>query len=100
MITLDLVRTRREGHKIIPQYIDVNRKELLNIADNLIAIYEGHYGKSRGELHTIVDSFLKENRNVNICRGLCRLLDDRSNFDIEVAIDPVQLREDVFFFFF
>ena len=96
MLTVDLVRVKYQGEQVIPRYIDEEDESFLELTGNLIEFYNQHQGKSRSELKACIDDFLGQNSDILIYRGLCKLLEDRCEFDVDAHLDPVEIRRFTF----
>lgn len=96
MLTTDLVRVRVSKGVLRPQYIDVERPGLIERAEALCALFEGHEAQTRGELDEAVADVVGDAADFAVTRGLAKLLDDRSEWDTVSPIDPVELRRRVF----
>jgi predicted nuclease of restriction endonuclease-like RecB superfamily len=66
------------------------------MAENLIAIYQCHQGKSRQELEHSLDQVVEASNELFLLRGFNKLLEDRCIFDVVSAADPAQVRQTVF----
>ena len=50
MLTSDLLQTRTEGPYVYPRYIKTEGHRFVTMAEELIAVYADHQGKTRREL--------------------------------------------------
>lgn len=96
MLTTDLVRVRVSKGTLRPQYIDPERPGLLERAEALCALFEGHEGGTRGALDEAVADIVGDAADFAVTRGMAKLLDDRSEWDTVSPVDPVDLRRHVF----
>jgi hypothetical protein len=60
------------------------------------ALYQKHLGKKRGALDAALTELVGEQTDYLVYRGLGKLLQDRSTFEVASPIDPRELREKVF----
>ena len=57
MLTSDLLQTRNEGPYLYPRYIKIDAQRFATMAEELIAIYAEHEGKTRRELTDALDRY-------------------------------------------
>jgi predicted nuclease of restriction endonuclease-like RecB superfamily len=97
MLTSDLLQTRNEGPYLYPRYIKIDAQRFATMAEELIAIYAEHEGKTRRELTDALDRYADDSTDYRIQRGLAKLLsDDRCEF-IERTIAPsAEIRQRLF----
>ncbi|HUU88535.1 MAG TPA: DUF790 family protein [Candidatus Glassbacteria bacterium] len=93
MLPSDLLVVWKRQGKIYPRYVKKTGNNL-EIALNLIGIYKDGIGKKKKTLKKYVAEF--EEHDYRFIRGLSVLLDRRSNFKCNSAIDPKKLRREVF----
>jgi len=99
MLTSDLLRFKIEGHRIKPRYLTRKQAgQYLSIADDLIAIYNSHVGKSRKDLDNALDEYEAERVDYKIIRGLTKLLDGFAEFEPSESFDHTQFRLRLFEF--
>lgn len=96
MLTLDLVRARRQGDAVRPRYVGAGNPALLARAEALCALFQEHRGKPRGQLEEALAAQVSEETDPLLHRGLAKLLFDRSTFATAAPVDPVALRAQVF----
>ena len=96
MLTVDLVRARVRKGVVEPQYIDPTKDELQQLATSLIALFDAHQGKTRGELQHELRELQGTGTEFLFHRALAKLLMDRCEFDIDAGVDPIELRQKVF----
>ncbi|MCF6174417.1 MAG: DUF790 family protein [Victivallaceae bacterium] len=98
MLTKDLLKFRRAGKAIKPQFIDAEDKPLLDFAAELMEIYNvaAEKQQSRGEIAEIVEPLLTGARDQKFIRGLNKLILDRCEFSIHDSKDYASLRHDTF----
>jgi predicted nuclease of restriction endonuclease-like RecB superfamily len=96
VLTLDLVRARRQGGRVRPRYVGCTDSALLARADALCNLFAAHLQKPRGQLEDAIAEQVGEDTDVVLHRGLAKLLFDRSVFETCSPIDPIELRRRVF----
>lgn len=97
MLTSDLLLVRRRGPYLEPRYVDATAPGIIALAQEMIAIFADHQGKSRGELHSALDLRAAESTDYRIQRGLAKLLEDaRCEFRIDSIAEPEEIRTRVF----
>ena len=97
MLTSDLLQTRNHGPYIYPRYIKTEAPRFRGLAEQLIAIFGGHQGKTRRELSDALNQYAQDSTDYRIQRGLAKLLrDDRCEFSERSVAPPAEVRERVF----
>ena len=56
MLTSDLLLVRKRGPYLEPRYVDSKASGILTLAQEIIDIFVEHQGKTRGELHDVLDT--------------------------------------------
>lgn len=93
MLTSELLVTRIRKGKIEPAYATLDQ-EGLEVADSVIAAFQGHVGRTYGELNEELESL--EGMNYRFIRGLSQILERRCIIDKDSVIDPLVARSTVF----
>ncbi|MBN1946369.1 MAG: DUF790 family protein [Bradymonadales bacterium] len=100
MLTADLLRATCRKGVIHPRYLDVDSPPLHKIAAGLIAVYrkasEQLPGWRRGQIEEAVADLVSERTDPLLFKGLCKLLEDRSEFAGIAEPDPCGLRRHLF----
>ena len=96
MLTADLVQARVYKKEVRPRYIDTADEGNLALAGELIDVFSDHEGRPRHELDHQLRELLGTGTEFLLHRALAKLLLDRSIFDTEAEIEPVELRREVF----
>lgn len=96
MLTADLSINFKRGQKIYPFLIKTDGAEYLTDAENLIAIFEGAAGRTRGEIEAEIDEYVGTGTEYRMLRGLVKLLNDRAEFETEAPAEPFEIRQKVF----
>ena len=98
MLTGDLIRARVRGQEIEPSLIDTEKPSSREAAQTLFDLLRGavEQRQTRGQIQETLDDMLAERRDHKIWRGMAKLLFDRSEFEVESPMNPVDLRAIVF----
>jgi hypothetical protein len=96
MLTGKQVRVRYARQRIIPCYLDVADPTWLETAAQLLELYRGQEGRSRGELEEDVRETFGDAPGQLVHQGLAKLLEDRCEFEVVSGRPPEELREAVF----
>ncbi|MBU8901131.1 MAG: DUF790 family protein [Victivallales bacterium] len=99
MLTKDLVKFRKQGKYVRPNFIATNDSSLLRIAEDLLTIYHGQEegeNLTRGEIEELVEPVLKSHRDLKLTRGLNKLVLDRCDFSQAEDFDYPSLRRQIF----
>ena len=96
VLTADLVQARVYRKEVRPRYIDTADEGNLALAGELIDVFSDHEGRPRHELDHELKELLGTGTEFLLHRALAKLLLDRSTFDTEAAIEPIELRRQVF----
>jgi predicted nuclease of restriction endonuclease-like RecB superfamily len=96
MLPSDLLMQRYQGEEILPRRLPLNT-HYLAIATDLIEIFRGAQGMTRGELELQLQILEGEETDYRMKRGLAHLLSqDFSTFEVRSPLDPAELRQRVF----
>lgn len=96
MLTSDLLRTRVRQGRVEPLYLEVDDGEARGRAERLVEIFRAHRGEPREPIDEAVTRVVGHGTDYLIWRGLAKLLFDRSEFETVSAVDPVEIRREVF----
>lgn len=96
MLTSDLVLARLYRGEVKPRYVDARDAELLELAEQLIAIFAGHLGCSRDALDRELKDLLGSGTDFQLHRALAKLLLDRCDFATASDVEPEVLRQALF----
>ena len=97
MLTSDLAINRRRGERIFPHFVHPRDEANLRDAGKLIEIFEKSAGKKmRGELDGELENYVGTGTDYKILRGFIKLLQDRSEFEIDSIETPEEIRRKVF----
>ncbi|NYT00736.1 MAG: DUF790 family protein [Methanocellales archaeon] len=92
MLPSELLAKKIYKGKIIPKFVPLN-EECLEMAEELIHIFERFVGRRQGDLP--LDE-LEEGYDHRLIRGLVILLERRCVFEVQCTLDPVNARRAVF----
>lgn len=96
MLTAELIRARLYRGEVRPRYIDAGDPAHLELARQLIATFEDHLGRTRGELEAELKEILGTGTAFLLHRGLAKLLADRCTFETAAPAEPPEVRRAVF----
>jgi uncharacterized protein len=95
MLPSNLLRARISGGRIRPLYVGIG-SDTTSLAESITAIYSDGIGKRKGELLERLEAVENEGNDFKLVRGLSTLLERRSTFEAESALNPVEARKAVF----
>jgi len=98
MLTADLLRARVRGKTLAPSLIDPERAALRDAAAELLVLFRKALDESwsRGQLDELLQAWTHEQRGPKIARGLAKVMQDRSTFEVRSPLPPAELRAKVF----
>src|SRR5262245_18504774 len=96
MLTGKQVRVRYARDRIIPYYLDPTDEDWRLVAEQLLELYRGQEGRTRGELEEDIEGTFGDDTNTLVHQGLAKLLEDRCDFEVVAGHPPDQLRAAVF----
>ena len=96
MLTADLIRATVRKGVVRPTWLRTDQPALHALAQQLIDSYDRGIGKARAELTEEHLDIVGDSPDYLIARGLVKLLDDRSTWQVESPLPPVELRERLF----
>ena len=96
MLTADLARSRRQGGRIRPLFLDTDDEHYREAAEQLIGIFEDHVGKPKGDLEETIEELTVADTDYKILQGLAKLLKDECTFETVAAADPRAIRTRLF----
>jgi predicted nuclease of restriction endonuclease-like RecB superfamily len=96
MLTADLAMSWQRGDQIKPRYIDAADEEYLRVAVDLVALFEGHDGRTRASLEESLQEYVGTGTDYRILRGLIKLLTDRCEFETSAPAEPEEIRRALF----
>src|SRR5215210_1852634 len=96
MLTADLAMSWQRGDRINPRYIDAEDEEYLRAAEDLVALFESHDGRTRAALEESLQEYVGTGTDYRILRGLIKLLTDRCEFETSAPAEPSEIRRALF----
>lgn len=96
MLTGNLVRVKTVKIKMIPLYIHREHSEWLDVAESLLEIFRNAKDMTRGEIEESVADLFGSGQATLIHRGLARVLEDRSEFEVVSEVNPEEIRDRLF----
>jgi predicted nuclease of restriction endonuclease-like RecB superfamily len=96
MLTGKMVRVRYARDRIVPYFLDPADEQAQLVAEQLLDLYRGFEGRTRGELEEEFAELFGDDPSTLLQQGLAKLLDDRCEFDVIAGLPPEQLRAEVF----
>lgn len=95
MLTADLVRATLRSGALRPTFLRGKNDTARIWAAQLIALYERSSGRSREDVDADISDIIGDRPDFLLARGLAKLLDDRSEWSAEPAVDPELLRAEL-----
>lgn len=97
MLTADLVRVRRYRDELRILPLDAaTRARAEHLATAFLEVAAGHVGRAREEFEEACDAIRTGVSDRKLADGLCKLVEDRCEFEADAAVEPEDLRRDVF----
>src|SRR2546425_113435 len=96
MLTGKMLRVRHARNRIVPCYLDPSDSHWLEAAEQLLELFRGQEGRTRGELEDDVREIFGDDPNQLVYQGLAKLLEDRCEFEVDASLPPEEVRERVF----
>jgi hypothetical protein len=96
MLTADLAMSWQRGDRINPRYIDADDEEYLRAAEDLVALFVSHDGRTRAALEESLQEYVGTGTDYRILRGLIKLLTDRCEFETSAPAEPSEIRRALF----
>lgn len=86
----------QRGDRINPRYIDAEDEEYLRAAEDLVALFKAHDGRTRAALEESLQEYVGTGTDYRILRGLIKLLTDRCEFETTAPAEPSEVRRTLF----
>jgi predicted nuclease of restriction endonuclease-like RecB superfamily len=99
VLTADLVRPRLRlrGPELSIDMLDEHNPSWLQTAQELIALFRGHVGRSQATWDKALETYVGERIDYVVVRGLAKVLTDAATFTpLATPLPPIQLRERLF----
>src|SRR6516162_4406098 len=96
MLPTNLVRVKLARNRVAPQFLDASVESWRDVAAQMLEVFRGREGISRGALEADVEDAIGNHPGQLVHQGLAKLLEDRCEFEIVSGHPPEELREQVF----
>lgn len=97
MLTADHVRARKKAGELIVRPLDAKeRARAAEIVEAFLAIARDHVGRTRDELVEAWAAVPVAPRERKLADGLRKLVEDACDLSAQTAVDPIELRREVF----
>jgi predicted nuclease of restriction endonuclease-like RecB superfamily len=96
MLTGKLVRVRYYRDRIAPSYLNHEDTGWLEVAEQLLQLFRGQEGRTRGEMEGEVEELFGGATAQLVHQGLAKLLEDRCEYSVQSDHPPERVRELVF----
>ncbi len=96
MLTSELSLSWQRGEQIRPRYVETDDEEYLRAAEDLVALFESHEGRTRASLEESLLEYVGTGTDYKILRGFIKLLTDRCEFETSSPVEPSEIRRAVF----
>src|SRR5579871_1727536 len=96
MLPTNLVRVRNVKSRLSPQYLDSSSESARDTAEQVLDVFRGKNGVSRGELDEELEEMIGNHPGQILFQGLAKLLEDRCEFEVVSDQPPPEIREKVF----
>ncbi len=96
MLTKDLIRTRTYKGELKPQFIDTSNPSLIELATELLALYDPSMKLSRTEIESGVMGVVNSARDIKLAKGINKLILDRTEFSTGGDFDHRSFRQEIF----
>ena len=93
MLTKDLIVCRHRAGRLHPQFLRTDDPQMLDFADQLLAVYREGLGSTRGELDALATPLVAGQANLALAKGMRKVLEERCDFTAIGDIDyPAERR--------
>ena len=96
MLTSDLAQSWQRGARTGPRLVDPTDAAHLRTSEELLRLVRGHQERTRAELDGALNDYIGMGTDYKTLRGLIKLLTDACLFETRSAIEPEELRRQVF----
>jgi predicted nuclease of restriction endonuclease-like RecB superfamily len=77
-------------------FIDTDEQQYRETAAELIHLFEDHLGEPKGDIEETIDQLTIADTDYKIVQGLAKLLKDECEFETVAAVDPREIRQQLF----
>ncbi len=95
MLTADLVRATVKKGELLPGFVDFSNERVAERAGDILACVAQGVGTRRGEIEEELESLLGDATDRKLFDGLAKVVFDSCEFATQAAVEPRQLRRDV-----
>src|SRR5436305_15279184 len=95
MLTGKMVRVRYARDRIIPYFLDPADEQAQLVAEQLLDLYRGFEGRTRGELEEEFADLFGDDPSTLLQQGLAKLQEDSCDVDVTAGLTTEQLPSDV-----
>ncbi|MEF8826881.1 MAG: DUF790 family protein, partial [Halapricum sp.] len=96
MLTANLARSRTRDGTVTPLFVDPEDRTYRETAAELVDIFEAQLGEPRGDLEGAIEQLTVENTDYKVVQGLAKLLQDECEFETVAAVEPREIRQQLF----
>ena len=96
MLPTNLIRVRHARSRLAPQYLDPSEETWRDIAEQLLDLFRGQAGNSRGELEEELEALIGNHPGQIVFQGLAKILEGRCEFEVVAGHPPEEIRDKVF----
>lgn len=97
MLTGDLMRVKISKERVLPLYLNRESAQWLEAAESLLAIFREGVGMTRGEIEGEIDELFGGGGKATLVhRGLAKVLENGTEFEVVADVRPDVIREKVF----
>lgn len=96
MLTSDLAQSWQRGTRTGPRLVETTKAAHLRTAEELIRLVREHKGRTRAKLDGALNDYIGTGTDYKTLRGLIKLLTDACLFETQSAVEPEELRRQVF----
>lgn len=96
MLTSDLAQSWQRGTRTGPRLVETTNVIHLHTSEELIRLVRQHHGRMRAELEKALGEYIGTGTDYKTLRGLIKLLMDACLFETQSAVEPEELRRQLF----
>jgi predicted nuclease of restriction endonuclease-like RecB superfamily len=96
MLSTSQVRLKHIRNRLAPQYLDAGNQSWRDIAEQVLGVFRGREGVTRGELEEDLEEATGNHPAKQVYDGLAKICEDRCEFDVVSGHPPEEIREKIF----
>jgi uncharacterized protein len=96
VLTKNLLRLKKGPFGIEPRFVPEDHPTLLEFSRQLIEVYHSHQGMSFMEIEELSNQVLSSCKDLKLAKGLNKILQDRSEFDLKQDGSHEEFRKNLF----